>query len=108
MATRAEISTAGIREFRDELSADPLDSEARVAITRHGQAVSHSYPARRRPTAEQLREFDESARAMQEMLDAKGLTEDELMRDIEELRAKSRRQVLNVPVRAARYSPSVS
>jgi len=90
MAIRAEISTAGIREFRDDLSADPLDSEAPMAITRPGEAVGHSYPARKRPTAEQLREFDESARAMQEMLDAKGLTEEELVKDFEELRAKSR------------------
>jgi hypothetical protein len=88
MATR----TVDIREFCDDLSADPLDSEAPMAITGPGEAAGHSYRARKRPTAEQLREFDESARAMQEMLDAKGLTEEELVRDFEEFRAKSRRQ----------------
>ena len=87
MATR----TVRVREFRDELFADPRDSEIPVLIKPPGEAASHSYPARRRPTAEQLREFDESGRAMQEMLDAKGLTEEELVRDFEESRAKSRR-----------------
>jgi len=86
MATR----TVGIREFRDNLSAYLLESETPVAITRHGETVGHYYPARKRPTEEQIREFDDSGRRMQEMLDAKGLTEEELLKDFEELRAKSR------------------
>jgi hypothetical protein len=91
MAIRAEISTAGIRDIRDELSADPLDSEAPVAITRHGETVGHSYPAHKRPTAEQLRRLREAGARLQAALEEKGLTEEDLVKDFEELRANSRR-----------------
>jgi len=46
---------------------------------------------RKRPTEEQLRELRESGERLQAELDAKGLTEEELVKDFEELRAKSRR-----------------
>ncbi len=87
MATR----TLGIREFRDNLSAYLLESETPVAITRHGETVGHYYPARRRPTEEQLRKLREAGARLKADLDEKGLTEDELVKDSEELRANSRR-----------------
>jgi PHD/YefM family antitoxin component YafN of YafNO toxin-antitoxin module len=86
MATR----TVGIREFRDNLSTYLLDSETPVAITRHGETVGYYYPARKRPTAEQLRELRESGERLQAALDEKGLTEEELVKDFEDLRANSR------------------
>ncbi len=38
----------GIREFREKLASDLLESEVRVAITRHGDTVGYYVPARRK------------------------------------------------------------
>ena len=79
----------GIREFRDNLAGYLLESEAPVAITRHGETVGYYIPAcRKRSEKDTLREV--SAR-MQEMLAAKGITEDDMIKDFKKWRKGGRK-----------------
>ncbi len=42
--------TVGIREFRENLAAYLLESNAPVAITRHGDTIGYFIPTRRKRT----------------------------------------------------------
>ena len=86
-----QTQKVGIREFRDKLASYVLESEAPIAITRHGDTVGLYIPVRRKRTEEEKAAFAEAhARVQQMMLDA-GVTEDELMEDIKRMRADERR-----------------
>ena len=45
----------GIREFRESLSTYLLQSQAPIAITRHGDTVGYYIPTRRKRTPEKKR-----------------------------------------------------
>jgi antitoxin (DNA-binding transcriptional repressor) of toxin-antitoxin stability system len=85
-----QTQKVGIREFRDKLASYVLESEAPIAITRHGDTVGLYIPVRRKRTEEEKAAFAEAhARVQQMMLDA-GVTEDELMEDIKSMRKDAR------------------
>ena len=85
-----EAVRVGIREFRDKLASYLLDSEAPVAITRHGDTVGYYIPARRRRSESEREALKEAAARMQEVLAAEGITEDEVLEDYKELRRGAR------------------
>jgi prevent-host-death family protein len=74
----------GIREFRENLS-DYLLASKPVTITRHGEPIGFFVPVRRRPTKAEIEAFRESGRKVQEMLNAAGITEDDVIADLEEM-----------------------
>jgi PHD/YefM family antitoxin component YafN of YafNO toxin-antitoxin module len=77
----------GIREFRDKLAAYLLESDAPVAITRHGDTVGYYLPARRKRTEEERTSLREAAGRLQQMLAAEGISEDEMLEDFRRWRA---------------------
>jgi PHD/YefM family antitoxin component YafN of YafNO toxin-antitoxin module len=85
-----ETQRVGIREFRDNLATYLLESEAPVAITRHGDTVGFYIPARRKRSEAEKAAFREATSRWQQVLDAKGITEDDIIADFKELRAKDR------------------
>jgi hypothetical protein len=85
------LVTVGIREFLGNLAAYLLQSQAPVAITRHGDTIGYYIPLRRKRTAAERAAFKEAAARFDEMLTAKGLTEDELMADFKKWRVARRK-----------------
>lgn len=85
------METVGIREFREKL-ADYLESSAPVAITRHGETIGFYIPTRRKRTDEEKAALDEAVARMQKMLVDRGITEDELIAEVEQLRKQARHE----------------
>jgi len=83
--------TVGIREFRDNLAAYLLESDAPVAITSDGETIGYFIPARRKRSEAERAAFREAAARLDEMLAARGVTEDELVADFKRLRAAKRK-----------------
>ena len=86
-----ETVKVGMREFRDKLASYLLESEAPVAITRHGDTVGYFIPARRRRSDAEKDALKEAAVRWQEILDASGISEDEAISGFQEWRAKQKR-----------------
>lgn len=86
-----EASKVGIREFRDKLSSFLLESDAPVAITRHGDTVGYYIPARRRRSESEREGLRHVATHMQKMLADKGISEEEVLEDYRNWRKSGRK-----------------
>ncbi len=86
-----ESVKVGIREFRDKLASYLLESDAPVAITRHGDTVGYYIPARRNRSESERDALRQVATRMQGMLAAEGISEDEILADFRKWRAGSRK-----------------
>ena len=86
-----DLVTVGIREFRENLAAYLLESDTPVAITRHGDTIGYFIPTRRKRTETERAALKEAAARLEELLAAKGVTEDELVADFKQWRAGKRR-----------------
>jgi len=81
----------GIREFRENLATYLLESDAPVAITRHGDTVGYFIPARRKRSEAERAALKEAAARLDALLAAKGVTEEELVADFKRWRKGKRR-----------------
>lgn len=86
-----EPVTVGIREFRENLSTYLLESDAPVAITRHGDTIGYFIPARRKRSEAERAALTEAAARLNELLASSGITEDDLVADFKRWRAAKRR-----------------
>ena len=81
----------GIREFREKLASYLLESEAPVAITRHGDTVGFYIPARRKRSDTERAALKEAASRLQHLLAAEGISEDEILADFKRWRSGRRK-----------------
>ena len=81
-----ETLKVGIREFRDKLSTYVLESDAPVAITRHGDTVGYFLPARRKRTDADRAALEEAAAKWQGVMDAHGIDEEEFVAEFKRRR----------------------
>jgi hypothetical protein len=81
-----EAIKVGIREFREKLATYVLESDAPLAITRHGDTIGYFLPTRRKRTEAERAAFDKSHAELQEQMRAVGVTEDEILTAFENLR----------------------
>ena len=79
-------SKVGIREFRENL-ARYLESETPVAITRHGATIGVYVPTRPKPSEEDLTALRAAGEKLDQLIQAAGLTEEQLVGDFKELRS---------------------
>jgi PHD/YefM family antitoxin component YafN of YafNO toxin-antitoxin module len=86
-----ETQKIGIREFRDKLASYLLESEAPLAITRHGDTVGYFIPARRKRSEAERAALKEASTRWQEILDSEGISEEEVAADFKRWRAKQKR-----------------
>jgi len=82
-----EALKVGIREFREKLASYLLESEAPVAITRHGDTVGYYIPARRKRAETERAALKEAASRLQEVLASQGISEEEVLADFKRWRA---------------------
>ncbi len=81
----------GIRDFRENLASYLLDSDAPVAITRHGETIWHFIPARRKRSDEEREALKQAAAWLDALLAAKGVSEDDVVADVKRWRSGKRR-----------------
>ena len=86
-----ETLKIGMREFRDKLATYLLESEAPVAITRHGDTVGYFIPTRRTRSETERAALKEASARWQEILDAGGISEEEAVADFKRWRAEQKR-----------------
>ena len=86
-----EAIRVGIREFRDKLANYLLESDAPLAITRHGETVGYYLPARRKRSETERAALCQAAARLDELMAAEGLTEDEVVEDFRQWRAGRRK-----------------
>jgi PHD/YefM family antitoxin component YafN of YafNO toxin-antitoxin module len=86
-----ETLKVGIREFRDKLASYLLETDAPVAITRHGDTVGYYIPARRKRTEADRDALKEAASRLQAVLAAEGISEDEILKDFKQWRGGKRK-----------------
>jgi PHD/YefM family antitoxin component YafN of YafNO toxin-antitoxin module len=86
-----ETVKIGIREFREKLASYLLESDAPVAITRHGDTVGYYIPARRKRSESDRAALKEAASRWQEVLAAEGIDENEAVRGFKKWRADKRK-----------------
>ena len=82
----------GIREFREKLAAYLLESDAPVAITRHGDTIGYFIPARRKRSVTERAALKQAAAQLDALLAAKGITEDELVAEFKFRRTAPKRR----------------
>jgi antitoxin (DNA-binding transcriptional repressor) of toxin-antitoxin stability system len=83
-----EATKVGIREFRDKLANYLLESESPLAITRHGDTVGYFIPTRRKRTDADKASLKEASMRWKEVLDAEGISEDDVLADFKKWRRK--------------------
>ncbi|MEI9980287.1 MAG: prevent-host-death protein [Edaphobacter sp.] len=86
-----ETVKVGMREFRDKLATYLLDSDAPVAITRHGDTVGYFIPARRKRSDADKAALKEASTRWQEVLDSEGISEEEAVAGFKQWRREQTR-----------------
>jgi hypothetical protein len=86
-----ETQRVGIREFRDKLASYLLESDKALAITRHGDTIGYYLPARRRRSEAEKEALRQAGERMQQMMEASGVTEDDIIEDFKRLRKAGRK-----------------
>jgi len=81
-----EAVKVGIREFREKLASYLLESDAPVAITRHGDTVGYYIPARRKRAEAERAALKDAASRLQQVLAAQGISEEEILADFKRRR----------------------
>jgi PHD/YefM family antitoxin component YafN of YafNO toxin-antitoxin module len=84
---RIQPARIGIREFRENLASYLLESDKPVAITRHGDTVGYYIPARRKRSEADRTALAEAGKRLREMLEAQGISEDEIVQDFRRWRS---------------------
>ncbi|MGD0732522.1 MAG: prevent-host-death protein [Terracidiphilus sp.] len=86
-----ETQRVGIREFRDKLASYLLESDKALAITRHGDTIGYYLPARRKRSEAEKEALRQAGERMQRMMEASGVTEDEIIEDFKQWRKEGRK-----------------
>jgi antitoxin (DNA-binding transcriptional repressor) of toxin-antitoxin stability system len=84
-----QTTKVGIREFRENL-AGYLESKTPVAITRHGSTIGIYIPTKPKPSQAELEALRVAGEKMQELIEAAGTTEDEIVADFKRARRERR------------------
>ena len=86
-----ETQKIGMREFRDKLATYLLESEAPLAITRHGDTVGYFIPARRKRSDAEREALKDAAARWQEILDAARISEGEAVSEFKQWRSRRKK-----------------
>lgn len=80
----------GIREFRDKLATYLLESEAPVAITRHGDTVGYFIPTRRKRSETERAALRKASVRWQQVLAKEGISEEDAITGFKQWRARGK------------------
>ena len=82
--------SVGVQEFQEHLN-DYIASDGPVAITQDGRKVGLFIPVPRKPTEEDRQAFKEAGDAVQAMMGAAGVTEEQIVEDFERMKRERRK-----------------
>lgn len=83
------IESVGIREFRAHLYKYTRENQEPIALTSHGETIGYYIPAQPQPQKKDLESLRQAVTKLSNMLAEKGLSEDDIVADFQELRKQS-------------------
>lgn len=86
-----EAEKIGIREFRENL-AGYVEGGRPLTITRHGETLGFFIPAQKRTRKAEIKAMQAAAREFDKMIASWGSSEEELMKEVGEIRRASRKK----------------
>ncbi len=78
------IESVGIREFRAHLYKYTRENQEPIALTSHGETIGYYIPAQ--PQKKDIESLRQAITKLSNMLAEKGLSEDDIVADFQELR----------------------
>jgi hypothetical protein len=81
------IESVGIHEFKEHLYDYTRKNQEPIALTEHGETIGYYIPAQ--PKKKDIESLRKRVTNLSNMLAEKGLTEDDIVTDFQELRAQS-------------------
>lgn len=85
-----EIERVGVRELRNNLPKY-LSGESPLEVVRHGQTIGYYFPIHQKDKLIEIKALKDIAKQVEALLEEKGLSEDEVLEDFQELRTKDRK-----------------
>ena len=82
----SSIQSVGMREFRQHLYKYTKENREPLALTSHGETIGYYIPAGASPEKKDLASLREAVTKLSAMLAEKGLSEDDIVADFQELR----------------------
>lgn len=83
------IKSVGIREFRAHLYKYTKENQETIALTNHGETIGYYIPAHPQPQKKEIESLRQAVTKLSNMLAEKGLSEDDIVADFQELRKQS-------------------
>lgn len=87
-----QIESVGIREFRANMHKYTTLSHDPIAVTSHGERIGFFIPARPSPQKKDFEALQAAASQISNMLEAAGVTEDEIVAEFDARRKEARKQ----------------
>ena len=84
-----EIQSVGIKEFRANLQKYTKQASEPIAITSHGAPIGYYIPTQQTPQKQDLIALQEAAQKIRQLLETKGITEDNLLTDFQNIQRSS-------------------
>ncbi|MFM7364597.1 MAG: prevent-host-death family protein [Cuspidothrix sp.] len=78
-----EIQSVGIKEFRANLHKYTQQTSEPIAITSHGVPIGYYIPTQPSPQKQDLIALQEAVQKIQQLLEIRGISEDELLEDFQ-------------------------
>jgi PHD/YefM family antitoxin component YafN of YafNO toxin-antitoxin module len=78
-----EIQSVGIKEFRANLHKYTQQTSEPIAITSHGVPIGYYIPTQPSPQKQDLIALQEAVQKIKQLLEIKGISEDDLLADFE-------------------------
>jgi PHD/YefM family antitoxin component YafN of YafNO toxin-antitoxin module len=78
-----EIQSVGIKEFRANLHKYTQQTSEPIAITSHGVPIGYYIPTQPSPQKQDLIALQEAVQKIKQLLEIKGVSEDDLLADFE-------------------------
>jgi PHD/YefM family antitoxin component YafN of YafNO toxin-antitoxin module len=84
-----EIQSVGIKEFRANLQKYTKQTSEPIAITSHGVPIGYYIPTQQTPQRQDFIALQEAAQKIRQLLETKGITEDDLLADFQNIQRSS-------------------
>ena len=81
-----DIQSVGIKEFRANLHKYTQQTSEPIAITSHGVPIGYYIPTQPTPQKQDLMALQAAVQKIQQLLETRGISEDELFTDFENAR----------------------
>jgi hypothetical protein len=81
-----DIQSVGIKEFRANLHKYTQQTSEAIAITSHGVPIGYYIPTQPTPQKQDLMALQAAVQKIQQLLETRGISEDELFADFQNAR----------------------